>query len=288
MAEISKRDEMDRTDPPDRTDQADRARRTPSPGRRKLRPSGGYRQTASFQTATVIYDATYWFCEKFLDPRSRMADQMVQAARSGRQNIAEGSRASATSSQTELRLLNVARSSLEEVLLDFEDFLRHRHLAQWVPDSSEAGAVREVPWRFKRDRADQTDLTDLADQERWALYAPWLEHADPAVRANALICLINQANYLLDQQIAAVEEQFVAGGGYSEQLAAMRLVERERRRDRTDPPDRTDRADPTDRIPPCPQCGKHMVLRTAKAGKNAGQQFWGCSGYPQCKGTAQP
>ncbi len=265
----------------DRTDQANPADRPPKPhGRRKLRPSGGYRKTASFQTATIIYDATYWFCEKFLDPRSRMADQMVQAARSGRQNIAEGSRASATSSQTELRLLNVARSSLEELLLDFEDFLRHRHLAQWAPDGAEAQAVREVPRRFKRDRADQADLTDLTDRERWALYAPWLEAADPAVRANALICLINQANYLLDQQIAAAETQFVEGGGYSEQLAVARLAERERRqRDQADP------SDPTDRIPACPQCGKPMVLRTAKAGKSVGRQFWGCSGYPQCKGA---
>lgn len=82
----------------------------------KMRPSGGYRTTCSFQTATIIYDATYLFCGKFLDARSRTVDQMVQAARSGRQNIAEGSRAAATSSQTELRLLNVARSSLEELL----------------------------------------------------------------------------------------------------------------------------------------------------------------------------
>ena len=115
----------------------------------KIRPSGGYRDTASFQTATIIYDGTYWFCEKFLDPRSRTVDQMVQAARSGRQNIAEGSRAAATSSQTELRLLNVARSSLEELLLDFEDYLRHRRLPQWAPDSLEALAVRKVP-RFLR------------------------------------------------------------------------------------------------------------------------------------------
>ena len=93
----------------------------------KFRPSGGYRATCSFQTATIIYDATYWFCEKFLDARSRTVDQMVQAGRSGRQNIAEGSRAAATSSQTELRLLNVARASLEELLLDYEDYLRHRH-----------------------------------------------------------------------------------------------------------------------------------------------------------------
>ena len=268
----------------DRTDRTDPTDQQQNPlGRKKLRPSGGYRKTASFQTATIIYDATYWFCEKFLDPRSRTVDQMVQAARSGRQNIAEGSRASATSSQTELRLLNVARSSLEELLLDYEDFLRHRHLPQWAPDGSEARAVREVPRRFKADRTDRSDLTDLTDQQRWALYALWLEHADPAVRANALICLINQANYLLDQQIAAVEEQFVEGGGYSEQLAAARLVERERRKhDQADP---SDPSDPTDHIPACPQCGKPMVLRTAKTGKNAGQSFWGCSGYPECKGV---
>ena len=268
----------DPNDPADQTDHAGHPKRPP--GRKKLRPSGGYRKTASFQTATIIYDATYWFCEKFLDSRSRTVDQMVQAARSGRQNIAEGSRAAATSSQTELRLLNVARSSLEELLLDFEDFLRHRRLSPWAPDGPEAQAVREVPRKFKQDRSDQVDLTDLTDQERWALYAPWLEDDDPAVRANALICLIHQANYLLDQQIAAVEAQFLEGGGYSEQLAAARLVERERRKG--DPSDPTD---PTDRIPACPLCGKPMVLRTAKTGKNAGQQFWGCSGYPECRGV---
>jgi four helix bundle suffix protein len=249
----------------------------------KLRPSGGYRDTCSFQTATIIYDATYWFCEKFLDPRSRMVDQMVQSGRSGRQNIAEGSRASATSSQTELRLLNVARSSLEELLLDYEDYLRHRRLKQWEPDSPEAMAVRQVPQKFKEDRSDQSDLTDLTDQERWALYAPWLEHDNPVVRANALICLIHQANFLLDQQIAALEERFVEEGGYSEQLATARLAERERKK-KCDP---TDRSDPSDRIPNCPQCGKAMVLRMAKTGKNAGKQFWGCTGYPDCKGVVQ-
>jgi four helix bundle suffix protein len=250
-----------------------------------MRPSGGYRDTCSFQTATIIYDATYWFCEKFLDSRSRTVDQMVQAARSGRQNIAEGSRAAAASSQTELRLVNTARASLDEFLLDYEDFLRHRRLEQWEPDSPEAMAVRRVPQEFKRDRADQADLTNLTDRERWGLYAPWLEHTDAAVRANAIICLIHQANYLLDQQIAALEKAFVEGGGYSEQLAAARLAERERRRagDRSDP---SDRPDPTDQIPTCPKCGKAMVLRTAKAGRSVGKQFWGCSGYPDCKGAA--
>ena len=246
---------------------------------KKLRPSGGYRETASFQTTTIIYDATYRFCEKFIDPHSRMADQMVQAARSGRQNIAEGSRASATSSQTELRLLNVARSSLEELLLDYEDYLRHRRMGQWPPDSKEALAVRDVPKRFRFDRADQADLTDLNDQERWALYARWLENADPAMRANALICLINQANFLLDQQIAAVEKQFTEQGGYSEQLATARLAEREKKRKTI--------ADKADHTPSCPECGKAMVLRTVKNGKNAGKQFWGCSAYPDCKGIVE-
>ena len=250
---------------------------------KKLRPSGGYRKTASFQTATIIYDATVWFCEKFVDPRSRTADQMVQAARSGRQNIAEGSRASATSSQTELRLVNVARASLEELLLDYEDYLRHRHLPQWSPGSPEASAVRAVASRRDlTDRADQTDLTDLSDQQRWSLYARWLDHADAAVRANALICLIHQANYLLDRQIAALEAAFIEGGGYSEQLATERLRQRSGK-------DRSDRLDPTDQTdlkpPACPQCGALMALRTAKSGKTPGSQFWGCTKYPECKGT---
>jgi len=255
--------------------------------RKKLRPSGGYRKMASFQTSTIIYDATYWFCERHLDARSRTVDQMVQAARSGRQNIAEGSRASATSSQTELRLVNVARASLEELLLDYEDYLRHRHQPQWAPNSTEASAVRAVPRKWKdrtdqTDRSDQTDLAELSDRERYALYARWLDHKDPVVCANAIICLIHQANYLLDHQIAALEEAFIEEGGYSEQLATERL--RHRGKNRTD---QSDLADRTDLKPPtCPQCGALMALRTAKSGKNAGSQFWGCTAYPECKGTA--
>jgi restriction system protein len=200
---------------------------------------------------------------------------MVQAARSGRQNIAEGSRAAATSSQTELCLLNVARSSLEELLLDYEDFLRHRRLAQWTPDSPQALGVRQVPRKF---RNDSSDLTDLTDPQRWALYAPWLEHADPSVRANAIICLIHQANYLLDRQISALEKAFIEDGGYSEQLAAARLAERQKNKDPSAP---------SARIPACPNCSRPMALRTAKTGKNAGQQFWGCSAYPDCKGVVK-
>ena len=248
---------------------------------KKLRPSGGYRDTCSFQTSTIIYDATVWCCEKFVDARSRTVDQMVQAARSGRQNIAEGSRAAATSSQTELRLLNVARASLEELLLDYEDFLRHRRLQQWTADSTEASAVRRVPREFRNDQTDpsnQTDLSDLTDQDRWSLYARWLDHQDPAVRANALICLIHQTNFLLDRQITAIEQQFITGGGYSEQLATARLAHR-KKTDPSNPSDQTNH-----KIPPCPNCGGQMTLRTAKTGKNAGNSFWGCAHYPECKG----
>jgi four helix bundle suffix protein len=202
---------------------------------------------------------------------------MIQAGRSGRQNIAEGSRAAATSSQTELRLVNVARASLDELLLDYEDYLRHRHLPQWEEDSAQASEVRAVPRTFRKDRSDPTDLTDLNDQQRWALYSRWLDHEDPAIRANALICLIHQANYLLDRQIASLEEAFVNEGGYSEQLAAARLEKR--RQDRPDP------SSPSDSIPKCPLCGAQMALRTAKSGKNTGSQFWGCTSYPSCKGT---
>jgi len=239
---------------------------------RRLRPSGGYRELRSFQVTTVIYDATVSFCDRFVDRRSRTCDQMVQAARSGRQNIAERSRAAATSSQTELRLVNVARASLDELLLDFEDFLRQRRFCQWGKDDAEARAVRAVGAR--RYPTDRSDPTDPSGHRR--KYSRWLDSKDPALVANAIICLIHQANYLLDRQIAALEKGFIEAGGYSEQLAAARL----RRRG-------LQKQDRSDFIvsPDCAACGKEMVLRVARKGAQAGSQFWGCSGYPECKGT---
>ncbi|MCX5733901.1 MAG: four helix bundle suffix domain-containing protein [candidate division NC10 bacterium] len=248
-----------------------------------LRPSGGYRKLRSFRVTTVIYDATVAFCERFVGKRSRTHDQMVQAARSGRQNIAEGSRASATSSQTELRLVNVARASLDELLLDYEDFLRQRGLRQWGKDDPQAQAVREGGKGIDRiDRTDRSDRTDRTDSEA---YGVWLTNPDPAVVANAVICLIHQANYLLDRLIAGLESQFIQAGGYSERLAAARLEERRRQNqtDQTDPTDRSDQSEKT--APTCPNCGRPMALRTARKGAQAGSQFWGCTGYPECKGT---
>lgn len=124
----------------------------------------------------------------------------------------------------------------------------------------------------------RTDLTDPSDQQRWSLYSRWLEHGDAAVRANAIVCLIHQANYLLDLQIDALERLFIDEGGYSEQLATARLQKRTEQRT---PSNSTN----TTSIPACPNCGGQMALRTAKEGRNAGSQFWGCVSYPQCNGT---
>jgi restriction system protein len=117
-------------DPSDPSDRTDPDRTDPQPRRKKLRAVGGYRHLRSFQVTTLIYDGTVAFCDRCISARSRTHDQMVQAARSGRQNIAEGNRAGGTSSKSELHLTNVARASLEELLLDFEDYLRQRRLPQ--------------------------------------------------------------------------------------------------------------------------------------------------------------
>ena len=265
--------------PTDQSDRSDRSENTAKKNR--LRPSGGYRRLRSFQTTSIIYDGTVSFCDRFMDKRSRTVDQMVQAARSGRQNIAEGRRASAASSQTELRLINVARASLDELLLDFEDFLRQRGLPQWAKDDPRALEVRAVG---KQDRIDQTDPSDPTDRSDFKDYETWLLSDDPAVVANAIICLIHQANYLLDRQIAGLEGQFIQEGGYTERLAAARIEERARQR-RQGQVDLTDRAEKDG--PVCPKCGNPMVLRTARKGANAGSQFWGCCGYPECKGARQ-
>ena len=264
----------------DRSGRSDRFDRSDRSGRhrpRRLRPSGGYRTLRSYQVSTVIYDATVSFCDRFIDKRSRTHDQMVQAARSGGKNIAEGSRAAATTSQTELRLVNVARASLEELLLDYEDYLRQHGHRQWEPEDREAREVRAVGW--KEDQSDQPDRSDPI--AHWKLYARWLEQDNPAVVANTLLCLIHQANYLLDQQISALERDFVQEGGYSEQLAAARIAERNKKHP-SDPPDPSARPNPK-----CPVCGKPLVLRTARKGVRAGSQFWGCSDYPRCKGVRQ-
>lgn len=166
-------------------------------------PHGGYRELQSYQMSEIVYDATIVFCNRFIDRRSRTHDQMVQAARSGKQNIAEGSMASGTSKKTELKLIGVARASLEELLLDFQDFLRQRGLPLWGKEHEQALAVRKLAHSKNRS---------------YMSYKTYVEASPPEVAANALICLIHQTNYLLDQQLRALEKEFLKEGGFTERL----------------------------------------------------------------------
>jgi four helix bundle suffix protein len=235
---------------------------------------GGYRRLRSFQTAQLVYDGTVIFCNRFIDKRSRTHDQMVQAARSGVQNIAEGSVASGTSKKTELKLTNVARASLEELLLDYEDFLRQRGFRLWPKDSPEALAVRG---RYQSAPADTPDSPNPPDP-----YS--LRTASPEVAANTLICLINQASYLLGRQLENLEQQFLQRGGFTERLYAARTQARQRQAEQ--PSSQVDSTAQSNTTPPgCPRCGKPMILRTARQGSRAGQPFWGCPAYPDCTGT---
>jgi restriction system protein len=176
-------------------------------------PHGGFRKMKSFQTAQLVYDATVLFCNQYIDKKSRTHDQMVQAARSGVQNIAEGSLAAATSKKFELKLTSVARASLGELLLDYEDFLRQRNLRQWRKDEPEAIAVRG---KFR-------DLSDRSDQSDNLYSDPYNFNKLPKGQfANTLICLINQASYLLWQQIKTLEKDFVEKGGFTERMYTIR------------------------------------------------------------------
>jgi restriction system protein len=168
-----------------------------------ITPHGGYRELKSFQHAELVYDATVKFCDRFIDLRSRTHDQMVQAARSGRQNIAEGSQASGTSKKFELKLVSVARASLEELLLDYEDFLRQRGLTLWEKNHPTAQVVRRMA--YEKNRSYMT-------------YRSYIETALPEVAANTVICLIHQTNYLLDQQLRQLEQAFLSEGGFTERL----------------------------------------------------------------------
>jgi len=172
---------------------------------------GGYRDLKSFQNAAIVYDATVVFCDRFLEKRSRTHDQMVQAARSGKQNIAEGSMASGTSRKTELKLVGVARASFEELLQNFEDYLRQHKLKEWGRDDPRIGRIRAL-----------AHVTDKS----YGTYAELVEKGTPEQAANCLVCLINQTNYLLDQQLRQLDRRFLEEGGMTERLYRMR---RERR-----------------------------------------------------------
>lgn len=181
--------------------------RNGAPQERLIPPRGDYRTLLSFQKAEVIYDITFRFAHKFLSKGDRTVDQMIQAARSGKKNLLEGSKAGRTSKETEIKLTNVARASLEELLDDYCDYLRARDLPLWGKDSKEALYVRHLGRK-----------TPSTFEE----YRYFVESRSAAIVANIAICLIHQTNYLIDQQLHRLEVDFLAQGGLRERMNRMR------------------------------------------------------------------
>lgn len=172
---------------------------------------GGYKNLLSYQKAEIVYDATLYFCNHFIDRRSRTHDQMIQAARSGKQNIVEGSMASATSKETEIKLTSVARASLEELLADYLDFLRVRGLQEWPPEHPYAARLRE--------------LNRIPDAT-YTTFQKGIENPDPEISANVIIGLIRVASFLLDRQLRHLEKAFLQQGGLRERMTRSRLEAR--------------------------------------------------------------
>ena len=170
-------------------------------------PHGNYNELLSYKKSLIVYSGTVLFCERFFQKRDRTIDQMVQEARSGKQNIIEGSMASGTSKETEIKLTNVARASLEELLEDYKDFIRNRQGVIWEKDSREALFVRQLAYR---------------PDESFETYREFLETRDGIVCANIMICLVNQCNFLLDRQIRRLEQDFVKFGGLRERMSQAR------------------------------------------------------------------
>lgn len=238
---------------------------------------GGFRKLHSFTLATMIQIETLQFCRRFItynareagtkfyDPKGRQYDQMTQAARSGRQNIIEGSERSSTSKDTEMKLTDVARASLSELRGDYEILILDRGQLPWSIHSPEAKAVNAIS-------LDSAPFTDdmVHESARHALeqrkkYACWLDSDDPVVVANAMLIIIGRALNMLKSQIEAQGRAFEETGGFSERLTAKRIEAREKDM----PPS-----------PECPVCSKPM--RQRKSGRG---EFWGCTGFPECRGT---
>jgi four helix bundle suffix protein len=172
---------------------------------------GGYQGLLSYRKAEIVYDATVYFCARFLNKRDRTYDQMIQAARSGKQNIVEGSMASATSKETEIKLTNVARAGLEELLTDYRDFLRGRNLEEWPKEHPYVGRLRQ--------------LNRLPDAT-YETFRKGIENPDSAICTNVIMELIKVTGFLLHRQLRQLEKAFVEEGGLRERMTRARLAYR--------------------------------------------------------------
>ncbi len=237
--------------------------------------TGGYFWLDSWILANIVQLGTQKFCGLFLnrsnDPCGRQFDQMTQAARSGCANNAEGSARRATSKETEMKLTDVARSSLAELSGDYLNWLLRQEKIPWGKDSPEARAVYAV----RLDKADYgADVVHdacahiLAQKKK---FAKWLDSGNDETMANALLILIARVINMLNHQLESQGETFAKEGGFREKLTGIRVEARAKQQD----------------APPCPECGKPMARRQARSGKNAGKAFWGCTGYPDCRGARE-
>ena len=239
---------------------------------------GGFRRLHSFTLATIVQLDTLRFCRRFLtfdhretetkfyDPKGRQYDQMTQAARSGRQNIIEGSERSSTSKDTEMKLTDVARASLSELRGDYEMFILDRGQLPWSAHSPGARAINAISLDdapFADDMVHESAKHALEQRKK---YARWLDDDDAVVVANAMLIIIGRALNMLKSQIEAQGKSFEETGGFGERLMARRIESRAKQQ--------------TADAPECPPCGKPMRRR-----KSAKGDFWGCSAFPDCKGT---
>ncbi len=172
---------------------------------------GGYKNLITYQKSEIIYDGTIYFTRRFFQKYDRTIDQMVQAARSGKQNIVEASMASGTSKEMEIKLTNVARASLEELKIDYQDFLRTNKFPLWDKEHKLTTRIREI---------------NKTPNATYNTYQKAIEHEQPEICANSMICLINIVSYLLAQQIRALEIAFMKEGGLKERMTQVRIEQR--------------------------------------------------------------
>ena len=243
---------------------------------RIIGPSGGYRKTFSFGFACLIYHATTAFCRKNYDYHNdslgKTTGQMVGAARSARQNLVEGSSRAGTSRETELRLIDVAKGSLEELAGDYEAFLADCGEAPWSESDVRTVEFKSLRLdRFERSEDVRHEYGDYILEMR-KRFSGWLENDDARVAANSILLAIDEANALIRSQMERLADDFTEEGGFTERMSRARLEWRDARQ-------------AAEGAPKCPKCGKPMRKMVARKGRNAGNPFWSCTGYPACDGT---
>ena len=242
----------------------------------KIQFSQLYFRLDSWIMANIIQLSTQDFCDRFIDykidPGRRLYDQMVMAARCGVGNIAEGSARHSTSIESEMRLLDVARASFDEVQGDFFNFLLRRNADVWAignPDREAIWQTRLDPPEYSNSYLHDAAIHILAQKRK---FDRWLLSDNPEIVANAMLVLLLKKNRMLQSQLRNQHENFKQTGGFSENMTADRLEARKTQAI-------------SSHAPVCPECGKPMIKRMQKRGQMQGREFWGCSDYPNCRGV---